>query len=176
MTSPTHEPSVEPHTTTREWTLPVELADLLKPMPANTLVLVPQDRRHDGKFLLPQTSKSVVKLFRSHDVPVIVPVDGDDVLYIDQYGFEWFGPLIFIGTAMASENTNAVSIALNLLSSYLHDLFKGHGDNGKAHLKVAVARQGTTTLKLVEYDGPVSGVKDLATAVAEALRENDQDS
>lgn len=49
---------------------------------------------------------------------------------IQEKSFDWIGPTIFIGASMLTQNETLASIALNVLSNYITDFFKGHvGDH-----------------------------------------------
>ena len=72
---------------------------------------------------------------------------------------------MFFGWALISQNPNIVSVCLNLVSSYLYDLFKGRTSDIRARLRVAIEPTEGATAKIVEYDGPVEGLKDVSKII-----------
>ena len=57
---------------------------------------------------------------------------------------------------MLSENPNVVSIALNLLSSYIYDRFKGTTGSKKVKLEIYVEVKKNKSVKKIVYDGDAS--------------------
>lgn len=111
-------------------------------------------------------SETVKKLFRANNITYSELFDADkQPAYLQQYGFEWFGPTLFITTAALSQDPNLLSVSLNIISSYLYDFFKGVKD-GAASLDVIVEK-ADGSCKKVKYKGPVEGL----TSVADILYE-----
>ncbi len=55
--------------------------------------------------------------------------------------WEWVGPLIYISSSMLSDA--ALPIGLNLISSYIYDLFKGHPRNSEGTIEFIVETEKT---------------------------------
>ncbi len=74
---------------------------------------------------------------------------------------DWIGPTIFFSAAVIAENPYVVTVCLNVLSNYVFELFRGRATEVRARLKIAVEAAKDSPAKVVEYDGPVAGLKEL---------------
>ncbi|WP_157658683.1 hypothetical protein [Burkholderia ubonensis] len=91
--------------------------------------------------------------------------EDDQPPYLQQYGFEWFGPTLFVSAGLLSQDPNVLSVTLGVITNYLYDLFKGAKD-GKASLNVVV-EQADGSCKSVHYSGPPDGLDKVAEIVKE---------
>jgi hypothetical protein len=111
-------------------------------------------------------SETVKKLFRANNIAYSELFDADkQPAYLQQYGFEWFGPTLFITTAALSQDPTLLNVSLNIISNYLYDFFKGAKD-GTASLDV-IFEKPDGSCKKVNYKGPPEGL----ASVADVLRE-----
>lgn len=83
--------------------------------------------------------------------------------YLQQYGYEWFGPTLFVSAGLLSQNPNILSVTLGLITNYLYDLFKGSKD-GKASLDV-IFQQADGSCKQIHYRGPAGGLSEVSEIV-----------
>ena len=78
--------------------------------------------------------------------------------------FEWLGPTIFVGASLAIQDQNTISIALNIISTYLTDFFKGTPKSSHV-VKFDVVQEeeieGYYSYKKFSYEGSVEGVREL---------------
>ena len=58
-----------------------------------------------------------------------------------------------------SQNPNIVSFCLNIISNYVYDLFKGK--NKDPSINCSFIYEDKQKKKKVEYEGPVSGLKEI---------------
>jgi len=79
---------------------------------------------------------------------------------------EWIGPIIFVSGALLSNNPQAISVALGVISNYLTDWFKGLTSGKNVRLDVVV-EAGEEGYKRISYEGPVEGLRDLPQVVRE---------
>lgn len=115
---------------------------------------------------------TVRKLFRINAIPTDELLSKEERLpYIQNNAFEWIAPVLFISASIWSENATAVSVALNVLSSYLADYFKGMAGKKTVKLEVVVERKGNYTCKKLTYEGDISGLPDLAGAIEKIANE-----
>ncbi|MBN3569212.1 hypothetical protein SB461_32205 [Burkholderia cenocepacia] len=91
--------------------------------------------------------------------------EDDQPPYLQQYGFEWFGPTLFISAGLLSQDPNVLSVTLGVVTNYLYDLFKG-AKEGKASLDVVV-QLADGSCKSVHYSGPPDGLGKVAKIVEE---------
>jgi hypothetical protein len=96
--------------------------------------------------------------------------------YIKNNAADWIAPAIFIGAGVLSEHPNTVSVALNVLSNYLTDLFRGKPNSPTVKASFVVEQDGQSTYKRVEYEGPVEGLKDFGDVVRKVQRGEEEDS
>lgn len=111
-------------------------------------------------------SATVRKLFRSNNTAYVEIFDNENQpAYLEQYGFEWFGPTLFVSASMLIHDPNTLSVALGLITNYLYDLFKG-SDGGKASLDV-IFQNVDGSCKKIAYSGPPEGLSEVAKIVKE---------
>ena len=79
--------------------------------------------------------------------------------------FEWVAPTLFISASLWSQNPMAVSIALNVISNYITEFFKGSAGTKSVKLEIIVERKTNYSCKKLKYQGDVSGVLDLAKTI-----------
>ncbi|MGJ5719918.1 hypothetical protein ACSBQN_04635 [Morganella sp. B601] len=111
-------------------------------------------------------SDTVRTLLKAKKIPYVEIFDEDSQPpYLQQYGFEWFGPTLFISTGLLLQEPNVLSITLGIITNYLYDLFKG-GKNGKVLLDIIV-QQADGSCKEVHYSGSPNGLSEIAEIVKE---------
>lgn len=78
-----------------------------------------------SEFLQPSEAATVRSLFRSSGVPLDDLVSAEEKpSYIQNNGFEWIAPTIFVGSSLISENQTIISVALSVLANYVTDFSK----------------------------------------------------
>lgn len=111
-------------------------------------------------------SDTVRTLLLANNIPHVEIFDeNDQPPYLQQYGFEWFGPTLFISAGVMLQDPNVLSVTLGLITNYLYDLFKG-SKNGNASLNVIFQDAGGAC-KEVRYSGPPEGLRAVADIVKE---------
>lgn len=109
-------------------------------------------------------SDTVRTLLRENKIHYVDIFDEDDQPpYLQQYGYEWFGPTLFVSAGLLSQNPNILSVTLGLITNYLYDLFKGSKD-GKASLDV-IFQQADGSCKQIHYSGPAGGLSEVSEIV-----------
>ena len=83
--------------------------------------------------------------------------------YLQQYGYDWFGPTLFVPAVLLLQNPSVLSVTLGLITNYLYDLFKGDKD-GKASLDV-ILQLADGSCKEIHYAGPPEGLINVAEIV-----------
>lgn len=111
-------------------------------------------------------SDTVRTLLLANKIPYVDIFDEDDQPpYLQQYGYEWFGPTLFVSAGLLLRDPNILSITLGLITNYLYDIFKG-GKDGKVSLNV-IYQDVDGSCKEVCYSGPVDGLNSIAEIVRE---------
>lgn len=78
---------------------------------------------------------------------------------------DWIAPTFFVGSMFWSQNPLAVQLALNVISSYLSDYFKGRSSVATVKLSIVVEKTKAGEYREVNYDGPLAGLTDVAEVV-----------
>lgn len=109
-------------------------------------------------------AETLRKLLRKNKVAYVEIFDEENQpLYLQQYGFEWFGPTLFVSAGLLAQDPNILSVTLGIITNYLYDLFKGT-KNGTALLNV-LYEGADGSCKEVNYKGPVDGLPHVAEIV-----------
>lgn len=88
--------------------------------------------------------------------------------YLEELGFaEWVGPIIFVNASLLSQNPHLVTVALNVVSNYLTDFFKGIVGERNVRLEVAVEKRNGGVCK-IHYEGTPEGLHELPAIIQEA--------
>lgn len=88
---------------------------------------------------------------------------------IEQRSGEWFAPAMLITSQFMTNHPNIVSIACNLISSYIYDIYKGIA-KPKVQMTVLCEKKGTSKLIQIDYQGDVEGLSTVQAAIDAALK------
>ncbi|WP_163120952.1 hypothetical protein [Acinetobacter portensis] len=84
-------------------------------------------------------------------------------IVLEQRSIEWFGPTLLFTTAALAQNPELVSIALNVLSNYISDYFKGHKEpNVKLNI---IVQKSKTEYSNFMYEGPKDGLIEIEKVI-----------
>lgn len=83
----------------------------------------------------------------------------------------WVGPIIFVSAALLSQDPNAISVALGVVSNYLTDWFRGVVGEKRAKLDIVV-ETAESKYKRIRYDGSIDGLRELPEILRE-VRHNE---
>lgn len=93
--------------------------------------------------------------------------EGEKFPLIEEKALEWAAPIIFVSSALLSQNPHLISVALNVISNYLTDWFKGiPGSDKKAKLCI-VEQTEKGPCKKIFYEGDPEGLKELLKIIHE---------
>ncbi len=84
-----------------------------------------------------------------------------------QHSADWIAPTLFVGSMLLSQNPYAVQIALGVINSYVSDVLKGRTFPGSVKLAIIIEETKSKKCRRVDYEGPPSGLKDLAEVLNE---------
>ena len=87
--------------------------------------------------------------------------------YIKNKSAAWVLPAVFISYSLWQQNPGLVSIALNLISSYAYDYFKGSLSSRSVKLDIVIEKKDGSS-RLVSYSGPIGGLKEIPAAIKAA--------
>lgn len=115
-----------------------------------------------GELIHESTVSTVRVLWRQNNI-VETPLEqsGEKFPCVVEKAFEWIGPTIFISAILLSQNPYLVTIALNVISNYLTEWFRGiPRNNRKVKLRI-ITETKSGHYKKVEYEGTPDGLKQL---------------
>lgn len=115
-------------------------------------------------LLFRSEAATIKTLFRNNQFPLtdLLPT-GERAPSIHNKNFEW-APALFISAAMLSENPDAVSVALGIISNYATDFFKGMGHKN-VRLVIVVEKKKNHTCKKISYEGDIAGLSSLPEVI-----------
>jgi hypothetical protein len=90
--------------------------------------------------------------------------------YIKNKSSDLILPTLYFSAILLSQNPLLVSIALNVISNYVYDCFRGRGvgHTVKLHIVVEDAKEGK--YRQIAYEGPEKGLSMLPNAIREAIK------
>ncbi|WP_150430674.1 hypothetical protein [Dechloromonas sp. CZR5] len=91
--------------------------------------------------------------------------------YVQNNSFEWIAPTIFVSAGLISGDANYISVALNVISNYATDFFKGISGGKSIKLEVVIEKTKSKTCKKITYQGDVDGLKNLPEIIREIADE-----
>jgi hypothetical protein len=150
-----------------------KLDELGAEYPADGIALLPLNistAESIGDLRQASEAATIRKLLRQADIPV------KDILskekrppYVKNKSNDWVSPIIFVSATVWNNNPKLVSVALNIVSSYIYDAFKGATGSRTAKISVVVEDPNGKSTR-IDYEGPSEAVKDLAKLVREAKK------
>jgi hypothetical protein len=111
-------------------------------------------------FVFAESVVDLGKLFKSNGIEVGF-LGGDTELYRARKNADIYLPAIFFGISQITENPTIVSVALNVLSSYVFDFFKGGFGRKTAHIEFYLETKEKGIVKKLSYKGDAEGLKNL---------------
>jgi len=118
------------------------------------------------------TAQTIRKLWRNNNI-IETPIEtsGENFVSINKKSFEWVSPVIFFSAAWLSQNPHLINIALNVISNYLTDWFRGLPKNEKIAKLDIVIEKKNGEYKKIQYKGPPEGLNSLPKIIKETLNE-----
>jgi len=74
---------------------------------------------------------------------------------------DWVAPVIFIGATLWSQNPVAIQIAVEVIGNFASDRLRGLAGKKEVRLRFAVERTKSRETRLLTYEGPIEGLKDI---------------
>lgn len=141
------------------------------------LVLLPKnlDTATSREELVYESSSATVRKILVQgglQVESLESTNGETLRQGFEKSFNWLVPTIFVGADLMTQNPAAVTIALNMISAYLTELFRGFPGGRNVKLTVIVERDGRKLSKRIEYTGTADGLKDLPLVIERAAKDD----
>ena len=127
----------------------------------DSLIILPVNFTDEGEFYFRAEGKNLIKYADSQGIKVFESKEEDfRPKYILTESIEWIGPIIFLSSSFLAQNPEGVSIALNLISSYLYDFFRGDRDQVKCEFELVIQKT-ETEFKSLKYKGEKLSSEDM---------------
>jgi len=108
-------------------------------------------------------ASSTVSFFKFARKSINIEFTKQPNIVLEQRSIEWFGPTLLFTTAALTQNPELVSIALNILSNYISDYFKGHKEPN-VKLNIVVQKSKTEYTNFM-YEGPKDGLIEIEKVI-----------
>jgi hypothetical protein len=141
----------------------INFADKFLQEPKLNLTFLPENLNEvedSEKFIYSESTTDIKKAFRLQNVSVDYLTTDRPILRARKSA-DWFGPTLFIGFSILTDNLTLINISLNVLSNYLYDFFKGTTANKKVKFEIVIESKKNKEFQKITYEGPVEGIKDL---------------
>lgn len=114
---------------------------------------------------------TIRKLWRASAIAE-TPLEQPEEKYCTRYtkSADLILPAIFVSASLLSANPTAVSIAINVISTYVCDVFKGLRPNKACELSVVLKRRPGESYTNVKYTGAPEGVTELIEFLKEVRK------
>lgn len=116
--------------------------------------------KNPSEFIYSETTTDLRKVFIVENLMINYLTD-DKPLLRSRKSADWFGPTIFIGFSILADNPHLIGVSLNLISSYLYDIFKGAIGSKNVKFDVVVENKKNKEYQKISYKGNVGGIKEL---------------
>ncbi|PKP46197.1 MAG: hypothetical protein CVT94_15510 [Bacteroidetes bacterium HGW-Bacteroidetes-11] len=129
----------------------------------NSLTFLPEnfdEVKSSNEFIYADSITDIKKIFRLKNIQTEF-VNNSLPRYRAKRNADWFGPAFFISFSILTENDQLITLALNILSNYITDLFKGSFTAKKAKLEIIVEITKNKEFRKITYEGNPEGLKDL---------------
>ena len=112
---------------------------------------------NEEDYRFSSSTETFVKLAKLNKLPIYVIETQQEIHLIENHSFEWVFPTLFISSLYLTQNPLAISIAINMISTYLLKLF--HQDKTrKVKLNIFYEDNGAKITKKIEYEGSIDGL------------------
>ena len=143
---------------------------------SSSIVVLPISIEHtlkDQEYVVYAASAtSVLKLLKSNSIPVRLAIsETGKIAYQENRSSDWFGPTLLFSSTLLTQNPELLDLTLNVISSYVYDIFKGKAADPS--VRCTFAYLGTAKRKKVHYEGPVSGLSEIPKIIKELGDEED---
>lgn len=125
------------------------------------------------KLLYGAETSTLRKILHKHGVEVErIESSSLKIPQIEEKSAALILPLIFVGANLLSQNPNALSVILGIISNFATDALKGIGTD-QVELSIITGSHRTGHYRSIDYKGPATGLTDLIQIV-KAESKNDK--
>lgn len=116
------------------------------------------------EFIFTDNATTVKKVFHNNNVSIDI-LQNSNSAFRQRCSIDWYAPMIFIGYSLLSENSNLITVGLNVLSNYITDFFKGSFGRKNVKIEIVVESSPKKEYKCISYEGSPEGLKDLEKVI-----------
>ncbi len=114
---------------------------------------------------------TVKALLREANIELqLVENNSTPIPYIHNRDSTWVAPILFVSASFLSENPHLISVALNVLSNYVTDLFKGGLIKPRVRATFVIEKTSRKTTLRIDYDGPPEQLHTIENTIKRALQ------
>ncbi len=114
------------------------------------------------------TASTIRKLWRKAGiVETKIEKEGDKIPYEQRKSLELAIPTVFVGFSLLSQNPGLIAIALNIISNYVTDFFKGIVGEKRVKFDIIVEQNENHKSKIIHYEGDPEGLNKLLQVIEE---------
>jgi hypothetical protein len=116
------------------------------------------DESSGSPFYYSNLTSKISSALKTADVQHEIVTVSEDPLFVEARSDELLLPLLFIGPAIFNDQA-AITIYLNVISSYLHDKFTRM--KKFRNVKMTMLKTDGKSVDFLNYNGPVDGLKEI---------------
>lgn len=125
-----------------------------------------ENARSKAELVYEDSTSTIRKLWRKAGIKdTKIEKEGEKIPYEQRKSFELALPTVFVSFPLLSQNPALVSVALNVISNYATDFFKGIGGEKKVTINVVLEENKKKKSKLIHYEGDVNGLSKLSEII-----------
>jgi hypothetical protein len=119
-----------------------------------------------NELMYESSAATVRTLFRQNQLQETrLEKEGDRFNRIVEQGNDWVAPTLFFAASLLIQDPNVTALAINIISNYLTDWFKGIPGRKNIKLDVVVEKQAKKTYVKISYDGDIEGLSEIPNLV-----------
>lgn len=118
-----------------------------------------------SEFIYSASAPTVLKLFRKSDDVGVLALTEEPLTTRRDHDYTIVFPILFFGATYLSQNPDAISITLNIISNYITQMLQGIPSGGKVKLSIAIEKTKSKTTTKIDYDGSPSGLPEILKIV-----------
>lgn len=119
------------------------------------------DATQPSELIYAGSASAVLKVLRTSG-KVAAAITEEPLTMRRDHDFTIVLPTLFFAAAYLSDNPHAISVALGVIGNYATQMMQGIPSGGRVKLSVAVETTKTKTVRKIDYDGPPSGLAEVA--------------
>lgn len=140
-----------------------KVIDILNSLTVEKPIILPTNlSEQDTKYLIFENSTaSIKKLLNENNFNIDIFANDKEVVYKDNRSIDWVIPTILITSTMITQNPLLISMLINIISSYVYDIFKGRSKDPTVKTKIIYKDEEKKKYFQCDYEGVNSGLGEI---------------